>query len=288
MLQKIYKKLKTSYPQNFIVKHPLYGSAFYMVFSFIFMITYRPLKTHESYNFSYAATMAIYMLASAAGAFIFINILKLIPFFSVKKQEWTFMKEILSDLLILAGTGISLYFMGFLMEEPSNRWNIATFLNSCAISFLIGIVPFGFFTLINYRHLIYNELSTEYQPDERKAGKEERIHINSRLKKEELSFFPDELIYAESEGNYVAFYLADEKRIRKELIRNSMNEVEQQLSSIDCFARIHRAFIVNIRKVSSKKGNTLGYRLKLYGSDQEIPVSRQNVQSFDQMLNQLR
>jgi hypothetical protein len=96
--------------------------------------------------------MAIYLFASAASVFILIHIIKSTPFFSVK-NEWTFIREVLSILLILSGIGISFYFMGFLMEAPANRWNLPTFFDSCKYGFLIGIIPFGFFTLTNYRHL---------------------------------------------------------------------------------------------------------------------------------------
>jgi DNA-binding LytR/AlgR family response regulator len=177
------------------------------------------------------------------------------------------------------------------MEEPANRWNISTFLDSCKYALFIGIVPYGFFTLVNYRHLFAEEVSQEYSSDNRQTDnetQENKIHIISRLKKEELSFFPHEFLYAESDGNYVVFHLVDEKRIRTELIRNSMNEIEQQLAGVTYFSRIHRAFIVNVKKVSSKKGNTVGYKLKLYGAETEIPVSRQKVQSFDQLLKQYR
>jgi DNA-binding LytR/AlgR family response regulator len=117
---------------------------------------------------------------------------------------------------------------------------------------------------------------------------EDKIQIVSKLKKEELSFFPHDFLYAESDGNYVVFHLVVEQKEYTVLIRNSLNEIEQQLSGINYFSRIHRAFIVNVKKVSSKKGNTMGYRLKLYGSEAEIPVSRQNVQSFDLLLKQFR
>ena len=287
MLRKIYKKLNTSYPQSFILKYPFYGSVIYMVFTIFFTITYMPLKTHPSLNLSYGLTMAIYMFASGTGIYVFIHLLKAVPYFS-PKYEWTFMKEILSIFFILIGSGIFLYLMGFLMEEPSDRWNLATLINSCEIGFLIGIIPLGFFTLVHYRHLFLRETSVEYKPEtvpDHTSKKAERIHITSRLKKEELSFFPDEFIYAESEGNYVAFHLSDGTRFRKELIRNSMNEIEQQLSAVGYFTRIHRAFIVNVKKVKSRKGNTLGYRLKLHGTDEEIPVSRQNVLSFDRIID---
>ncbi len=286
MFGKICKKLNVRYPENFILKYPFYGSLVFMIFCFIFMITYMPLRTHQSRDLSYGATMAIYMLASASGLYIFILILKSVPYFS-PKNEWTFIKEIISIIFILAGSGIFLYFMGFLMEDPVNRWNLVTFINSCQIAFLIGIIPLVFSTLVHYRHLFLSEVSIEYQADTRSdfSSKKERIHITSRLKKEELSFFPDELVYAESEGNYVAFHLADGEKSRKELIRNSMNEIEQQLSPINHYVRIHRAFIVNLKRIRSRKGNTLGYRIKLYGTNEEIPVSRQNVQSFDRVIN---
>ena len=115
---------------------------------------------------------------------------------------------------------------------------------------------------------------------------EELIQIESRLKKEVLSFYPSQFIYAESDGNYVVFYLKDKENIRKEIIRNSISEIEKQLSVIPYFMRTHRAFIVNMKKIISKKGNTLGYRLKLLDIDSEIPVSRQNIQAFDQAIKQ--
>jgi len=230
------------------------------------------------------------MMANAAFAYVLIRVIKSIPFFS-STNEWTFSKEIISVILILAGSGISFYIVGFYMEEPANRWNISTFLDSCKYALFIGIVPYGFFTLANYRHLFAEDVSQEFVLENSQKEislPENKIQIISRLKKEELSFFPHEFLYAESDGNYVVFHLADEQKIRTELIRNSMNEIEQQLGGVTYFSRIHRAFIVNVKKVSSKKGNTVGYKLKLYGSDTEIPVSRQKVQSFDLLLKQYR
>jgi DNA-binding LytR/AlgR family response regulator len=110
---------------------------------------------------------------------------------------------------------------------------------------------------------------------------EELIHIESQLKKEDVSFYPGQLIYAESDGNYVVFYLDIDDRLQKKSVRNSITNIEGQLSSIPYLMRIHRAFIVNLRKVTVKKGNSLGYRLKLSGTDAEIPVSRQNTIAFD-------
>jgi DNA-binding LytR/AlgR family response regulator len=182
--------------------------------------------------------------------------------------------------------GITVYFSGFLLEPPDQRWNIITFLDSLLKAFLIFSVPISFFSLINYRYLLVSDIIKQFKAETYSSPgeSEELIRIESQLKKEELLFYPNQLIYAESDGNYIAFHLNLENQIKKRIIRNSISNVEQQLSAIPFLFRTHRAYIVNLKKVSSQKGNTLGYRLKLSGIDSEIPVSRQKTRDFDQIM----
>ncbi len=222
--------------------------------------------------------------------FFVIKLLKKLKYLS-NPDEWTVLKEILSIVLILFGNGISIYFMGFLMEDPGERWNLHTFFNSCIISFLIGIIPLLFFTATNYRHLFVSDIIKNFKPESGNSSlqqTEKLIEISSRLKKEELSFYPGQLIFAESDANYVTFHLKTDNQIRKKTIRNSIGNIEQQLSEIPYFMRTHRAFIVNVRQVASQKGNTLGYQLKFSGIETVIPVSRQKTKEFDQLLKQYR
>lgn len=114
---------------------------------------------------------------------------------------------------------------------------------------------------------------------------DEPVQISSQLKNEDLSFYPGEFIYAESDGNYVVFYLFKNNQVKKEIIRNSINSIEQQLSGIPYFLRTHRAFIVNLKKVRSKQGNTLGYLLKLNETELKIPVSRNNTRIFNELFS---
>ncbi len=289
MIAKILKLLNKRFPRNYIVRNPLWGSIIFFVFCFVFIIVYKPLNSHESRFFNYTVTMAVYCLIFSVVVYGLIRILKHREYFS-DGSEWNFLKEIVSIVIILSGVGITIFISGFFMEEPSSRWNFPTFFDSYLSAFLVGIIPFAFFTLANYRHLFAEEIIQNLESNNNSEStpgvKEELIQIGSRLKKEELSFYPGQFIYAESDGNYVIFYLKDEQQIRKEVIRNSISEIEQQLSIIPFFFRTHRAFIVNVKKVISKKGNTLGYRLKLTDSTIEIPVSRQNTKAFDQVLIQ--
>lgn len=281
--------LNKKYPQNYLIRNPLKGSLILIAYCLIFALLYNPLKTHAAQNFGYSATMAIYFSIATIFAFMLIAALKTTSYYS-KKKEWTFFKELTTVFFALSTMGIVVYLMGFVLEPPSSRWNLQTFWESYRIAFLFGIIPFAFFTFSNYRYLIVSEVVEDYVANDNtlQNEKEEKIRINSQLKKEELAFYPNHLIYAEADGNYVNFYLDDEGKNRKETIRNSISDIEQQLAETKFIVRTHRAFIVNLKKIRSKKGNTLGYRLKLYGTDAEIPVSRQKVPLFDQLLNQYK
>lgn len=278
--------LNKKYPQNYIIKNPFFGTIIFFVFCIGFAILYKPLELHESRFFSYNMTVTVYFIIVAFPLFGLVNILKRISYFS-NSDDWTILREILSISILLSGIGITVYFSGFLLEPPSERWNIMTFLDSLLSAFLIGVVPFAFFTIINYRYLLVADIIKNFNPEtyQTSSGQsEELIRIESQLKKEELAFYPGQFIYAESDGNYIVFYLNVENQIKKRMIRNSISNIEQQLSVIPFLFRTHRAYIVNVKTVSSQKGNTLGYRLKLIGTDTEIPVSRQKTRDFDQIM----
>ncbi len=278
----IHKWVAIKYPQNYIIKNPIQGALIITLFCFGFINLYKPLGFHASRALSYEATMVLYSFIIGLTISLLVKILKSFRFFSAD-QEWNLIKELLSVFFVLTGLGITIYFIGFFIEPPVNRWNIPTFLNSCGYSFLLGIIPFTFFSAVNYRYL-YQQYDDEYVPIPTQGpAVENLIKISSQLKKEELKFYPGEFLYAESDGNYVVFYLNRNESIKKEVIRNSINNIEQQLSEIPYFLRIHRAFIVNLKKVRSKHGNTLGYQIKLSGIDSKIPVSRSNTTNFNKL-----
>jgi hypothetical protein len=290
MIKNFLHFLKKRFPQNFIVRRPFMGALLLMIFTFAFLALYKPLNVRAARSFSIEFTMAAYCIIMVITVACSVSLVKMIKYFS-KAEDWTILKELLSMLIILTIMGITVYFAGFFIEAPGpSRLNFATFLNSLAMTYLIGIVPFGFFTLVNYRYLFSVEFIEYYNQLNKKPGIEppdELIRIASQLKKEELSFFPEQFVYAESDGNYVIFCLESEGYTQKKLVRNSISNVEKQLSVIPYIIKTHRAFLINTKKLKSKKGSTLGYRLVLDGADKEIPVSRNNVRDFDNIMKQL-
>jgi hypothetical protein len=280
--------LQKRFPKNFILRKPFPGALLISGFFFFFSVLYKPFHFHGAQSLSFGITFTLYILILFIPVFGCLMLLKRVDYFS-NEAEWTLIKEILSILIVLFCSGVTLYFAGFIMEGSAGRWNLTTFLGSLKYASLIVMIPVIFFTISNYRYLFPHDILQYYNQSNNTSSLTETenvVRISSRLKKEELSFHPAQFIYAESDGNYVVFHLFMDGRHIKKTIRNSINDIEQQLSSIPNVLRIHRAFIVNLKKVESKKGNTLGYSLKLSGPENEIPVSRNHTKKFDKQMKQ--
>lgn len=275
--------LHKEFPQNYIIRKPLRGMLIMILFTFIFAVIYKPLNAHESKALNLIETMAAYCLIAGLSVFILVHLVKRIQYFSDQKK-WTFIKEVSAILMVLFGLGIVIYFVAFWLEPPADRWNLPTFLDSVLNAFLIGIIPFTFFSALNYHQWLHQKETNITDRAEAQTG-EEKIQIQSRLKKEKLGFYPSQLLYVESDGNYVNFYIRHEGTIKRKVIRNSISNIEDQLSTLPYFFRTHRAFIVNITQIAERKGSSSGYRLFFKDAKVEIPVSRKNTKAFDEIFS---
>ncbi|WP_010663936.1 LytR/AlgR family response regulator transcription factor [Marinilabilia salmonicolor] len=270
------------FPQNYIIAYPVRGSLILFLFSLLFTVFYQPLNTHEGEFLNFELTMLIYSGGISLTAMGGIFLLRVVPFFGIDKH-WTFGRELLAVLLLMLMMGCAVFLLAFIVEPLSvnSRWNWATFFDSIIRTFFIAILPFVYFTSSNLK-VFYgsSDLSQNMNANEN-PEKGEKVNISSQLKKESLQFFEDEFLYAMSDGNYVIFYLFRQGEVKKIPIRNSISQIEKQLESFPAFVRCHRAYIVNVDQVQKKKGNSLGYRLRLSHISGEVPVSRSRIYDFD-------
>lgn len=87
----------------------------------------------------------------------------------------------------------------------------------------------------------------------------------------------DDILYAESDGNYSTIFLADGQKI---LLTKKLKEVNSILPE-NCFFRIHNSYIINLNKIKEFL-KTDGY--VVLESNHKIPVSRQKKSDFLDML----
>lgn len=99
------------------------------------------------------------------------------------------------------------------------------------------------------------------------------VHLRSENEKDNVSVALENLLYLESQDNYIAVVLLDGGVRRSVLIRSSLKRIEAAVDE-PMLMRCHRSFIVNLQRVRSCHGNRHGLKLSLEGADQPIPVSR--------------
>jgi len=87
----------------------------------------------------------------------------------------------------------------------------------------------------------------------------------------------DEILYAESDGNYSTIFLKDGQKI---LLTKKLKEVNALLPE-SSFFRIHNSYIINLNKIKEFL-KTDGY--VVLESNHKIPVSRQKKSDFLDML----
>ena len=92
--------------------------------------------------------------------------------------------------------------------------------------------------------------------------------------KEMLEVDAHTLFYVEAEGNYIRVAYSSADKMQQKLVRATMKQAEEAVASCPFIVRCHRAFLVNIRTVVKVDGNSQGYRLRLEGCTEEVPVSR--------------
>jgi len=86
----------------------------------------------------------------------------------------------------------------------------------------------------------------------------------------------DDIRYIESQHEYIKIHLVNNKPVMTQL---SMKSIEEQLPS-DRFMRVHRSFIVNLKRVSVVERNRIVFDGKVY-----IPVSEQYKENFQAYLD---
>ncbi|WP_396636057.1 LytR/AlgR family response regulator transcription factor [Maribacter sp. R77961] len=87
----------------------------------------------------------------------------------------------------------------------------------------------------------------------------------------------DEILYAESDGNYSTIFLADGQKI---VLTKKLKEVNALLPQ-DSFFRIHNSYVINLNKIKEFL-KTDGY--VVLKSNHKIPVSRQKKSDFLDLL----
>lgn len=207
--------------------------------------------------------------------------------------RWTLGKQLLKyieiGLLITVGLWSYFYFV--------RGWTVIPFF--VCLLWVAAIIPFPtiFLLMWNRNLLLARDLhkletinATLAQRSEAEPSLSRPVDIPLHFKgstKEELLIDARNLLYIESEGNYIkiVYRRIDDGKMQQKLLRATMKQAVDVVTEAPFVIRCHRAFLVNTQAVAKVEGNLQGYRLRMIDGDTEIPVSRGYTRTVREILS---
>src|SRR5688572_17830824 len=87
-----------------------------------------------------------------------------------------------------------------------------------------------------------------------------------------------------SANNYIKVYHENKGTLSYSIIRSTLKKTEETLVDHSNFFKCHRAYIINLDKVIHVEGNAQGYKIRIQGHEDLIPVSRNLNSEFSDKL----
>ena len=127
--------------------------------------------------------------------------------------------------------------------------------------------------------------STEETDKKRSFPKLSADIVLSGTTKEKIDLHVSNLLYVEAVGNYVKVYrIADEGKVRNDMLRATSKQIEDQLSDYPMIVRCHRAFLVNLHQVEKIESKGGVMQLIIRHCHESLPVSRSNMQQVKEAI----
>jgi hypothetical protein len=101
------------------------------------------------------------------------------------------------------------------------------------------------------------------------------LTLYSENQSEGLNFSVADIVMIRSADNYVEIIHKVNNSFKRQLLRNTLKNIEHQAAHFDDLIRCHRTCIININYVSKLKRKQNSYWLSIQNFSEEVPVSRQ-------------
>lgn len=212
------------------------------------------------------------------------------------EENWTVKNEMFLVFFVLAVITLVMYALFLNLNPLANRVELfrLVVLRTLAIS-LFPVLILVLFEQYHHQKIkrqqaerLNHELQkreTSLLPKMSAPTLPEKIVLVAENDKIALHVNPLSLCFVKSEGNYVEVFYHQNQKIKKELIRNSLRAIEEQVSSDDFF-RCHNRFLINLRHIQKVEGNARNLELVLERIEEKIPVSRSKSEMLLQLFQQ--
>lgn len=212
------------------------------------------------------------------------------------EENWTVKNEFFLILFVLVTISLIIYVL-FLIHSPQTN-KLELFNLVVLRTLVISFFPVLIMVLYEQNHhqkrktRQAEQLNHELQKKQKSESQDTQVEKHSvkivlvaENDKVALQVDPMDLFFVKSEGNYVEVFYSQSQKVQKELIRNSLKAIEEQLSA-PFFFRCHNRFLINLHHIQKMDGNARNFEIELTNIEEKIPVSRSKYEMLLQLLQQ--
>lgn len=247
------------------------------LFIFLFCFVYRPFGQFAPPGIPWS----LISLGFAANAFFIVGLnhyflLRMIPP-GIPDHNWTLGKELVFSFLNIITVGVFNFMLSALfLGAPAN---LDGFVYIVGFTAAVGIFPA--IGIWYYKFQILRPPAGEALRSKQLANAVvPTILIPAYNGRIALSLSPSSISHLVAVGNYVKVYHWEEGKLRNQLVRTRLSELEKAFSDHTNLLRCHRSYIVNLDHITAIRGNSSGYKLSLREHEETIPVSRSFTQKI--------
>lgn len=204
------------------------------------------------------------------------------------KAKWTVGKNILFTLYMFFCIGLANLIYSNLLGLLD--LNLKGFVFYQGVTLAIGAIPVSLSTFLVYNKRLKEALKQAEQLNAsmniQKDSNSTTVVIPSKNKKENVEIIVEHLLAVTAVENYVELVF-EKDGIQKSMVRNTLKNIEECLSSFHFIKQCHRSHLVNLEKVNHFNGNAQGLNLSFNDFELLVPVSRKFVPSIKSELQKM-
>lgn len=263
--------------------------------TFIVLVILKPFEFDTFQTSELIAWSSFFAFLVGVTVFTSVGVLKRF-FRKTIEDNWSVAHEVLLFLFVLAVISLALFVLFLNLNPEANRLEL--FLLVVFRTLAISFFPVLILVLYEQNHhqgvkrrqaeklnqellKSKNSLMLKKTP----TTSPSKIVLQAENEKVSLQIEPVDLFFIKSAGNYVEVFYSQNRDLRKELIRNSLKAIENQLPEEDFF-RCHKRFLVNLQHIQKVDGNARSLELTLAGIEEKISVSRSKSDILLQLFQQ--
>jgi DNA-binding LytR/AlgR family response regulator len=315
----ILKIFKQPFPYEPPPKGTFGTSAFFGLFVFLFLLLFKPFDLDIFPFYKLAWISFAYGMITFTCVFIATTALPALFPSTFNENTWTTGKHILFTTGIIFFVGLANYLFSPLLVDSG--WSLYNAIWFQGITLAIAIMPICVFILYRQNRLLKkfsgqaeildkrlnanrsnnnNNISyakgdkentgTAYVDNDAKKKANDDANVSNKIvlagdyHNEKVEVYTDDLYIITSASNYIKLFHLQKEKLVYSIIRSTIKKAEAAVLDHPNFFKCHRAFIINLDKVIHVEGNAQGYKVRIEGHDELIPVSRNLNNEFSDKL----